>query len=410
MRFQGTRGGTPLDFRQAVSLGYPGDGGYFVPEALFEGSANLRSAVYAPLAGFAEVVALAASELLPEVLDPRHLVDIVLESYASEPPLHQVDKDILVLDMATGASSSSADYAAAFEARLLGRLAEPGKDFVLAATSSFRDAAALGAAFAAKGTGLPLVLLCPEGQEGGLAATLAGGRASPVLVLEVEGGPAAAAALERNLAGHSLAGRRVMAGGAASPSRLVGRSLLLIGLFSIARRGLSGDLIVTAPPGDLLGLVTGLWAWSWGLPVSAFLLPDLEGDVRHEGECLAAGPEWADASGEPDSLAGAEMLRSFGRDRPLGSLVLRMPLPPGSRGEVLVDGLSLDKGSGLALEAARAALAGGLAGHGTIVVPRFAGPVPVPPAAPARSSRPCPLIEAKPGALEAAISAFLGQA
>lgn len=409
MRFQSTRGGAPLDFGEAVSLGYPGDGGYFAPETLFEGAANLRSAVYAPLAGFSEVVALAASELLPEVLDPRHLVDIVLESYASEPPLHQVDKDILVLDMATGASSSSADYAAAFEARLLGRLADPGKAFVLAAASS-RDAAALNAAFSASGTGLPLVLLCPEGQGGDLAATLAGGRGSPVLVLEVEGGPSEASALERKLAGRSLAGRRVMAGGAASPSRLVGRSLLLIGLFSIARRGLSGDLIVTAPPGDLLGLVTGLWAWSWGLPVSAFLLPDLGGDVRPEGEWLAPGPGWADASGEPDSLAGAEMLRSFGRDRPLGSLVLRMPLAPGTRGEALVDGLSLDKGSGLALEAARAALAGGLAGHGTIVVPRFAGPLPPPAAAPARSSCPCPLIEASPEALESAVSAFLRQA
>jgi len=406
MRFQGTRGCAPLEFREAVSLGYPGEGGYFVPEPLFEGATNLRSAVYAPLAGFAEVVALAASELLPELLDPRHLVDIVLESYGDEPPLHQVGKDILVLDMATGASSSSADYAAAFEAGLLGRLAEPGKDFVLAAASS-RDASALAAAFSAKGTGLPLVLLCPEGQGRGLVPSSSGCRSSPVLVLEVEGGPGAAAALERNLAGRSLAGRRAIAGGAASPARLLGRSLLLIGLFSIARRGLSGDLIVTAPPGDLLGLVTGLWAWSWGLPVSAFLLPDLEGELRHEGEGSDPGLEWAEASGEPDSLAGAEMLRSFGRDRPLGSLVLRMPLPSGTRGEVLVDGLSLDKATGLALEAARAALAGGLAGHGTIVVPRFAGPVPAP--APSRATSPCPLIKASPEALESAVAAFLAQ-
>lgn len=404
MRFQSTRGGAPLEFREAVSLGYPGDGGYFVPEPLFEGTANLRSAVYAPLAGFADVVALAASELLPEVLDPRHLVDIVLESYGSEPPLHPIDKDILVIDMASGASASSADYAAAFEARLLGRLAAPGKDLVLAAASS-RDAAALGAAFSARGTDLPLVLLCPEGQGRSLVAPMPVSRGSPVLVLEVEGGPAAAAALERDLAGRTLAGRRVMAGGAASPSRLVGRSLLLIGLFSLARRGLSGDLIVAAPPGDLLGLATGLWAWSWGLPVSAFLLPDLGGDVRHTEDGLA-GPGWADASGDPDSLAGAEMLRNFGHERPLGSLVLRMPLPAGMQGEVLVDGLALDEGSSLALKAARAALAGGLAGHGTIVVPRFAGSVPLP----AQMHCPFPLIKASAEALESAISAFLRHA
>jgi len=403
MRFQSTRGGTPLEFREAISLGYPGDGGYFAPEPLFEGTANLRSAVYAPLAGFAEVIALAASELLPEVLDPRHLVDIVLEAYGREPPLHPVDKDILVLDMASGASASSADYAAAFEARLLGRLSSPGKDLVLAAASP-RDAAALGAAFSAGGTDLPLVLLCPEGEGRSLVSSRSIGRDSPVIAVEVEGGLAAAAALERRLASGTLAGRHVIAGGAASPARLVGRSLLLIGLFSLARRGLSGDLIVAAPPGDLLGLVTGLWAWSWGLPVSAFLLPDLEGDARHE-EVLPADPAGGGASDDPAGFAGAEILRSFGRDRPLGSLVLRMPLTPGMRREVLADGLALDEGSGLALEAARAALAAGLAGHGTIVVPRFSGTVP--PTIPLAASSPCSPIKASPEALESALAVLL---
>jgi len=402
MKFQGTRGGASLEFREAISLGYPGDGGYFVPETLFEGSTNLRSAVYAPLAGFAEVVALAASELLPEILDPRHLVDIVLESYEPEPPLHRLDKDILVLDMASGASASSSDYAAAFEARLLGRLAESGREIVLAAAST-RDAAALGAAFSAKGMDLPLVLLCPEGQGGRLAASLSVVHGSQVHVVEVEGGLAAAAGLERRLAGRSLAGRHVLAGGAASPARLLGRSLLLIGLFSLARRGLSGDLIVAAPPSDLLGLVTGLWAWSWGLPVSAFLLPDLD-DVHHE-EGIPCGFPGAKNPDDPDSLAGVELLRSFERERPLGSLVLRMPLSSGTSRENLVDGLELDEGSGLALEAARAALAAGLAGHGTIVVPRFAGTVPVSAAAAVPGL--CPLVKAEPEALESVLAAFL---
>lgn len=402
MRFQSTRGGPSIPFKEAIYLGYPSDQGFYTPETVQEGAADLRSAIYAPLTGFPDVVALAAAELLPDVLDPRLIADIAFSAYGREPGLHPVDHDLLVLDMASGVTGSSVDYAASFEAGLLGRMFSPGNDLVVAA-ASHREAAALGAAFATSGSGLPIVILCPEGGAGTVPENSAGEHPSPVLIIEVKGGLKAAAALERSVAGSNFAGRHVVAGGAASLARLVGRSLLLIGLFSLARRGLSGDLVVAAPPGDLLGLVTGLWSWSWGLPVSAFLVPAFPDSANPAIDFPSSLHDGTAALEDPDRLAGAELLQSFGRDRPLGSLVLRMPLPAGTRASPSIDGLSLDEGSGLALEAARAALAAGLAGHGTIVVPRFAGP------APDRLSRPSrPLVDASPDALAAAVAGFLG--
>jgi hypothetical protein len=387
MRFRSTRGGDLLPFREAVSRGYPEEAGFYRPES----GVDLRSAVYSPVAGFTDVVTLAASEMLPESLDPRHAAETAGVSFAREPSVHALGDDILVLDLASGPTGSSADYGAAFTAALLGQGHDPAREIVVASAAA-RDSAALAAAFSFQEGGLPLVLLCEEGRGGfAKAAVRAGGR--PVHVIEVRGGRPAAAALERSLAGHELGGRRVVAGGAPTPVRLLGRCLLFIGLFSVARKGLAGDLIVAAPPGDSLGLITGLWAWGWGLPVSAFLLPTAHAGGEGEG------------GGDPDSLAGDEFLRLFDRDIPLGSLVLRVPLVDGEKPlDALPGGLSLDEGSILAARAARSALAAGLAGHGKIVVPRFADERWLRPAAPPAS---CALIDPDPSSLEAALRPLL---
>lgn len=399
MRFQSTRGGDSLLFREAIVRGYPLGGGFFAPAASGGSPADIRSAVYAPDAGFADIITLAASELLPELLDPRLVADLAFAAFGREPGLVRSGDGILVLDVASGASGSATDYSAAFTAGLLGRLGLPAGAFVLAAASA-RDAAALGSAFASSGCGLPLVLLCAEGEGPGMPVPASpSSHPSPVILIEVKGGLEAASALERRLAGSSPSGRQVVAGGAASPARLLGRSLLLVGLFCLARKGLSGDLVVAAPPADLLGLVTGLWAWDWGLPVSAFLLPSLEAGDQ--------GASVAIEGTDPDLAAGKELLGCFDKDHPLGSLVISMPLEAGRPTAASVEGLPLDLGSGLALEAARAALSAGIAGHGKILVPRFARPW-GPDGAGETAGNPAPsLIEASPEALEAVLARLL---
>jgi hypothetical protein len=79
---------------------------------------------------------------------------------------------------------------------------------------------------------------------------------------------------------------------------------------------------------------------------------------------------------------GAELLERFNREYPLSSLVMgsEVSFTAGDRENalrLLPDGLALDSTSALALSAAEAALAdglAGLAGHARIVVPRFADP------------------------------------
>ena len=363
MRFMSTRGAEALSFVEASRLGYPRDGGFFVPEA----GTDLRSTVYAPTADFMDFVSLAAAELLPEILDPFSAADLAQAVYGRVPGRHSLGQDILVFDLASGPSASAADYGAAFAAACLKNIPASPTTIVLASGGA-RDASALAAAFREEVDAPPLLLLCAEGRAAKVPAHLLRGQ-DKIRIVEVRGGLSAAQGLERAIAAKgSLGGRNIIPLGASTPPRLLGRSLLLVGLFSLARKSLAGDLIVAAFPGDLLGLVTGLWTWSWGLPVSAFLLPRLPGEAVRIDEILRSPPP----SG---AESGLEFLAAFDRDFPLGSLVLSATLATAEQGEeVLKDGLVLDYGSTLAVRAARHSLEAGLSGHSVVLVPRSSDP------------------------------------
>lgn len=363
MNFLSTRGSLALDFATASRLGYPQDGGFFIPEP----GTDLRSTVYAPTADFLDFISLAAAELLPELLDPFSAADLAQAVYGRVPARHFLGEDILVFDLASGPTGSASDYGVAFALACLKNMPSPAFSVVIASGGA-RDASALASAFRADPDSPPLIILCPEGRAAKVPARLMEDQ-SKVHIVEVRGGLSAAQVLERSAARKgSLAGRPVLPLGASTPPRLLGRSLLLVGLFSLARKGLAGDLIVAAPPGDLLGLVTGLWTWSWGLPVSAFLLPRLPGEPVQIGELLTSTPP-------PGAESGIEFLTSFDGDFPLGSLVLSASLATAEEGEeVLKDGLVLDTGSTLAVRAARHSLEAGLSGHSVVLVPRSTDP------------------------------------
>lgn len=366
MKFASSKGGESLPFIQASLRGYPEAGGVFIPSD----EPDIRASVYAPSSGFEDTLSLSLAELLADELDPLSILDLASSCYSREPGHHPVDEDILVLDLGQGPSASSADYAASFSAALFSRILKP-HDIVIAAAEG-REASALAQAFASAARGLSLVLLKPAGAPSfripdGCRACSGG----QTLIVEVDAGILECRELERRAALSGFGERRISPCGNMTPVWLLGRSLLLVGLFSMARHGLAGDLIVTAPPSDLLGLVTGLWAWSWGLPVSSFLVP------RRPGEAGSGSiPGLPGGSGGSVESPGAEFLESFGREYPLASLIVGSEVDPATEmaSRVLPDGLVLDKASAFALAAAKSALEAGLSGHARIVVPRFSDP------------------------------------
>lgn len=364
MRFVGSRGsGHVLGLREAFLAGYPADGGFFIPVD----DADLRPAVYGPDLGFADLAALAVSALLPAEADPR-LAAALAGAFdlpaADAPRLFPFHDDILVIDLAGAPGLTASWYCAAFAAALLAWAVRgetgkgPGVEAVAAASG--RDAAGLAEAFGRPG--IPLCLFVPQGfplRE--IRPSLLARAGGSVRLFQMEGDMDGAIALERALSGMECRGRRLVPVGAGSPGRLLGRVILLVALFSLARRGASGELLVAARPGDRFGLLSGLWAWRWGLPVTAYIsarLPPVSSALSTPGD------------------AAEELLAEFFRSTPLRSLVLE-ETPSldeallAARELAAAGGPLLDQDSAFALAAAERALVSGLRGQARLVVPRF---------------------------------------
>ncbi|MBL8966491.1 MAG: hypothetical protein JNG85_05725, partial [Spirochaetaceae bacterium] len=181
------------------------------------------------------------------------------------------------------------------------------------------------------------------------------------------------------------------------------------------RSGVSGDLIVAAPPSDGFGLATGLWDWSWGLPVSAFVSARLSQTARAGGFAAFGGA--GELAGFGFDAEGEELLGRFARDYPLGSLVVLADADPETAAResaalLEAGGPALDRGSSFALAASRRALEAGYSGHARIVVPRFADPAwdgegAGAPSAGARLVRPDAVIAPTMAGLESALRGLL---
>lgn len=366
MKFLASSGGSaPTSLADAVASGYPGPGAWYLPGA----DADLRPLVYAPQSSFAESAALAAACLLPGTLDPAAAADLAEELSAAAPLVRELDEGLLLADLARGASGSAADFSAGIVAALLPGLL-PERGLALAGAEG-AEAAALALAFSRPGAPRLVLVVPPEGLPR-FPAELPAGRA-PLLV-GLPGGLAARRGLERALAAAGAGTERLRGApllppvpvGPATPLRLLGRCLLFASLFTEARRGLAGDLLVAANPADGLSLATGLWAWRWGLPVSAFV------------RALPSGLESTSSTDESEAAARAAIERALEGLPPSAVLVDRVVGPAAldraadfSRDREA----DLDRASLRALAAALDCLEEGYAGHARIVVPRFADPV-----------------------------------
>ncbi len=356
MRFIDEKGGVST-LMDAAALGYPPVPGAFAPT----GDGDLRPAVYAPEAPFAETAAAVLASLFSEDLDPVMAQRLAARAFPLAPPPCGPQGDILVMDYAAGPSGSAADSAAALLAALLAGIARQGGPRLLLADGSGPEGEALSEAIAGI-RGLRLALLYPLGQAAsgirGQRLARQGGQTSLIAVrgdrLEVEG-------LLREAAGKSVAGAAVTVAAPSNPARFAARIVSLAATFSLLRTGITGDLFFGIRGGDSLGFAACLWAWRLGLPLTGIVLSIGEKGV------LGNDP------------SGRNLVHRFDADRPgvIRSLALIQPLEPkaalGSRAAfAAAGGPLLDLSSAMALAAAERSLDTGLRGHARIIVPRGA--------------------------------------
>lgn len=351
--------GESLGLMEASARGYPAAGGAFSPA----GEADLRPALYAPEASYAEAAASAIAALFPEDVDPVMAERLAARAFDAAPERTDRGDGILVADYASGPSGSAADAEASMLAGILAVVARRGGPRLLLADGSGCEGAALSEAIAGV-TDLRLALLYPQGHAAsGIRSQRLAREGGQVSLVNVRGDRASVDRLIRKASGRTLGNAGLTAAGPANPARFVARIVTIAATFSILRKGTAGDLLLGIRAGDGLAFAACLWAWRLGLP--------LKGIVLSMGAKGVLGLD----------QAGRALVDRFDAERPgvIRSLALLHPVDRESallaRAALAEEGgPALDIASAMTLVAAEGALDAGLRGHARVVVPRGADP------------------------------------
>ncbi|HVY13043.1 MAG TPA: threonine synthase [Alphaproteobacteria bacterium] len=166
MRYISTRGGSPVDFEQAVREGLAPDGGLFVPESFKPFSAaDLRA--MQPLT-YIELAVRVMKDFVAPALSPGELAALAQDSYANfgveeVTPLRKLKDNLHVLELFHGPTLAFKDVALQFLSRVFGHIAHKhgGALTVLGATSGDTGSAAIAGCSGI--AGVRVFILYPEG-------------------------------------------------------------------------------------------------------------------------------------------------------------------------------------------------------------------------------------------------------
>jgi len=275
MRYASTRSpAVAVGFDEAVLDGFPADGGLYAPV----GDADLRTLSLSLDAAtpWPDVAALTASALFSGDLDPDAAERAAGALRGFPPATIDLDGDVSLVDLCGGPSYGFKDYGMGFLAALAGDLLSRrgARGSVLLATSG--DTGAAAAEAFADSDRFDVVLLYPRGPVHGVLPERRRKAGGNVSAIAVDGSLAACKALVRSAyADRPLAARLgLVPATSANVGRLVPQVLYYMAAFAALKARTPGDFILAVPGGNLGNLISGLYAWKWGLPVSGFVLAD----------------------------------------------------------------------------------------------------------------------------------------
>jgi len=281
MLFSSTRNpALRVTLAQAAIAGFPGDGGLFVPAS----DPDLRSLIYS-LDGshsYRELASLACSALFGDDMDPVEADQIAQAAYAFSPQIKLLDDSTSIVDLSTGPSGSFKDFGMAFLAALLAIHPDRRVRTVLLATTGDTGAAAAEAFQAAER--LRLVLLYPEGPVRGVRPELLARNGGFVETIRVPGDLSACRRLVRETFEKSGTKLRLVPATSANEARLLAQVFYYLYAFISLRDRNPGDFLAAIPSGNLGNLISGLYAWRWGVPITGFILTGSPG--AHSSDAL----------------------------------------------------------------------------------------------------------------------------
>jgi threonine synthase len=269
--------GPRVSLNDAVLSCLPPDGGLYIPSGLFDLKEIILGANDG--ASYPELAAALASALLEGELEPDSIIRAAESTFDFKPELQRVDENLSVLNLYNGPTGDFKDYSAAFYSALLDELHFPSgnvlknnrKAIVLSAVRG-DSGACLSEAFHGH-NGFVSVMIFPAGQVRGLNPAFFVPNGGNIIPIQIKGTlDDCHRLIKETIHDRPFAERYLItSSNSVNPGMILPQAICYLYAFVKIKKTLSGGLFFSVPSGSLGNLLSGLYAWKFGLPVNGFL-------------------------------------------------------------------------------------------------------------------------------------------
>lgn len=285
MKYYSTNHSAPVvSLQEAVVKGLAPDKGLYMPEKI----ERLSPAFFENIAekGLAENAKIVATAFFGEDIPAEKLDFIVADTLNFDIPLKKVEDGIYVLELFHGPTFAFKDVGARFMARMLSHFVqEKGQSDVnvLVATSGDTGSAVANGFLGVKG--IHVYVLYPKGKVSDIQEAQFTTLGQNITALEIDGTfddcqrLVKQAFIDKEL----NAKRNLTSANSINVARFLPQSFYYFHAYAqLAAKGLSDNVVVSVPSGNLGNLTAGLFAKRMGLPVKRFIAANNRNDVFFE--------------------------------------------------------------------------------------------------------------------------------
>lgn len=271
MQFRSTNSQDPqVSLRDAVLRCLPPDEGLYVPSRVMD----LRQ-LFLGLdeeTNFPELVSVVAPAFFKGELDVFSAARVAESAVALEPELRQLDENLSILNLYNGFTGTFKDFGVTFLAAMLEEfLADKQPSMVLSAAKG-NNGANLERAFHGR-KGLTSVILYPTGPIRGLNPAFYIPNGGNIIPIQIRGTlDDCQRLINETIHDRPFAERyNITSANTINPGSLLPQTFYYLHAFTRIKKHLKGDLFFSIPCGNFGNLISGLFAWNFGLPVNGFI-------------------------------------------------------------------------------------------------------------------------------------------
>jgi len=221
---------------------------------------------------YPELVATVAPVLLQGELNPFSAARVAESAFNFEPELKQLDENLSVLNLYNGPTGTFKDFGIAFLAAVMEELMKNGRKAMVLSAARGDNGASMETAFHGR-EGVTPVMLFPDEPIRGLDSADFVPNGGNIIPIQVRGTLDDCQRLINEAINDRPFAERygITSANAINPGRLLPQAFFYLYGFIKVKKQLSGELFFSVPSGNFGNLISGLYAWRFGLPADGFI-------------------------------------------------------------------------------------------------------------------------------------------